>query len=69
MISITYLAVDGFTETRAFETHAEARTYAVHWIGAHPEIGRSYAISGDGIGRITAEGIAIHDLFEKETNQ
>ncbi|WP_171181152.1 hypothetical protein [Ruegeria sp. HKCCD8929] len=66
MITVTYLASDGFTKTETFTTRSEAREFAVHWVGEHPEMGGTYAISGDGVGRITAEGISINDLFQKE---
>lgn len=51
-IQLRYSAVDGYTEKRTFSTIAGAQRYAHKAIGAHPEIGSMYAVSGDGIGKI-----------------
>ena len=63
MITIIYDSIDGFQEVGTFETINEARAFATRWVGQHPEIAGSYAISGDGVGRIMAQGISLDDLF------
>lgn len=62
-ISLTYSAVDGARVRRTFKTLKGAKAFAQNWVGAHPEIGSHYAVSGDGIGKITANGVALSELF------
>ncbi len=62
-IRLRYSSVDGHAEERAFSSVAEAQRFAHHWIGPYPEIGRGYAVSGDGIGKIEAKGITLAVLF------
>ncbi len=62
-ITVRYSTVDHFTETRRFRTLAKAREYAQHLIGKTPEMGRTYAISGDGIGKIEVRGTTLANLF------
>jgi len=62
-IRLRYSSVDGHAEERAFSSVAEAQRFAHRWIGPHPEIGRGYAVSGDGIGKIEARGITLAALF------
>jgi len=63
MIAIRYRTVDGANVRRTFQTINGARRFAHKWVGAHPEIGTRYAISGDGVGKITCEGCSLDDLF------
>jgi hypothetical protein len=62
-IRLRYSSVDGHAEEKTFSSVAEAQRFAHHWIGPHPEIGRGYAVSGDGIGKIEARGITLAALF------
>ena len=62
-ITVCYLAVDGAKAWQTFDTIAKARSWAVEWVGRHPELGHHYAVSGDGIGRVTVAGCSIHELF------
>ena len=50
-------------EEQAFSALTDAQRFAHDWIGPHPEIGRGYAVSGDGIGKIEARGITLTALF------
>jgi hypothetical protein len=64
MITVRYSSVDGFKAKRTFKTVAAARAYAVARVGAGAEVSRSgYAISGDGVGKITVEGIDLGELL------
>ncbi len=65
-IKVRYSTIDRFTETRKFKTLDGARKFAQNWIGRHPEIGGHYAVSGDGIGKITVSGATLADLFPQE---
>jgi len=65
-IIVRYNSVDRYSERRTFKTLKFARRYAHKWIGEHPEIGCGYAVSGDGIGKITVDGATLDDLFGPE---
>ena len=62
-ITVFYNAIDGALARRKFKTLAGARGYAVKMVGATPEFGSYYAVSGDGIGKITVEGCTLRELF------
>ena len=62
-ITVRYSACDGARITRRFKTREGARRFAVKYVGEHPEIGFSYAISGDGVGKVTVSGCTLEDLF------
>jgi hypothetical protein len=66
-IIVHYRSVDGCAIEETFHLLCDAQRFAHHWIGAHPEIGRGYAISGDGIGRIKAWGVSLAALFPAPT--
>jgi len=67
-IVVRYKAIDGFAQTRRFKTLAGARRFAQRCVGRMPEVGSGYAVSADGVGRITVstdgdEPVDVHDLF------
>jgi hypothetical protein len=62
-MKVTYQSCDGSRKTKTFKDLAAAREFAQYWIGKNPEMGSRYAISGDGIGKITAEGVELRALF------
>jgi hypothetical protein len=62
-ITVRYEAIDGFRQTRKFKTVKGARTYAVNRVGEHADQGTNYAVSFDGIGKITVRGCTIGELF------
>lgn len=62
-ITVRYTSIDGCRESRTYKTLEGARKFAQYWIGPHPEIGYSYAIAGDGVGKITVLGAALAELF------
>ncbi len=62
-ITVYYSAVDGYRQTKVFKTVAGASKYATRRLGATPEMGSHYAVSGDGIGKIEATGCPLIDLF------
>ena len=63
MIRVTYSSVDGARTIKFFPIRAEARAFAVEYVGPHPDLGRNYAISGDGIGKIEVQGCTLQELF------
>jgi hypothetical protein len=64
-VTVRYAAVDGFRQTRKFKTLAGAQRFAQKWVGETPEVCRHYAVSGDGVGKVTVEGCLIDQLFPK----
>ena len=62
-IKVTYTSIDRVRITRSFGTLAGARKFAANYVGHHPEIGCGYAISSDGIGKITVKGCTLANLF------
>jgi len=65
VITVRYSSIDGYSEKRKFKTLAGARAYAQKWVGKNPEMGSTYAVSSDGIGKITAT-VALWSLFEDD---
>src|SRR5271155_2603467 len=55
-IVVLYTSVDGCRIKRAFKRTGWARKFAQKWVGPCPEIGRSYAISDDGVDKIEVWG-------------
>lgn len=64
-ITLRYHAVDGHRTTRVYKTIETARAYAQKMLGECPELGQNYAVSGDGVGTITAEGCTLIELFPR----
>ena len=61
-ITVTYSSIDHFRKTRSFKTIEGARKFAIRCVGT-PDIGSHYAVSFDGIGKITVEGCTLRELF------
>lgn len=69
-IIVRYSSIDSYgrSKRRVFKTLATARRYAQKWVGRHPDLGSSYAISGDGVGKITVSGDAtLTELFADDS--
>lgn len=62
-ITVRYSSIDRFSKSRSFKTIDGARRWARYWVGNHPEIGSGYAVSGDGVGKITVRGCTLDELF------
>lgn len=69
MIKVKYISVDSYGrgKWKTFKTLKGARKFAQYWVGKHPELGSTYAVSGDGVGKIVAEGVALKDLFGEDS--
>jgi hypothetical protein len=65
MIRVRYESIDRFSKTRRFKTLKGAQKFAQKYLGETPEMGSFYAVSGDGIGKITCEGCRLYDLFPR----
>ena len=55
-IRLSYRAIDGYRLTRTYKTLAGARRFAWRWAGRHPEVGSTYAVTFDGVGRVDWSG-------------
>jgi len=62
IIKVRYLSVDGCSKSRQFKTLKGARKFAHECVGEHPDLGSCYAVSFDGVGRITTN-IPLQELF------
>lgn len=50
-------------QDQVVKTVKGAQKYAHERVGAHPEIGGWYAVSGDGVGKVQVVGIDINEVF------
>lgn len=64
-ITVSYSSLDGGSQKRNYKTLKGARAFAHKWVGETPTLGGWYAVSFDGIGKITVEGCSLLDLFPK----
>lgn len=62
-IKVRYSSVDGSVMNRKFKTLSGARKFATDYVGQNPEIGGTYAVSSDGIGKVQVEGVTLAELF------
>jgi hypothetical protein len=63
-MKVVYSSIDRVRIARQFKTLAPAMRFAHKWVGQHPDLaGDRYAISNDGVGKITAEGVTLRELF------
>lgn len=63
MITVRYSSIDGYSQTRKFKTLSGARRYANKWVGPQDVEGGSYAVSDDGVGKVTWQGTTRRKLF------
>jgi hypothetical protein len=64
-IRVHYTSIDGVHKTRAFNDIVAAQLFAQDMLGECPEIGSHYAVSGDGVGKITVNGATLAQLFPR----
>jgi hypothetical protein len=64
-ITVRYSSVDSYGKaiTRKFKTMKGASKFARKWVGDYPDLGSTYAVSFDGVGKVTVEGCTIKELF------
>jgi len=65
MIGVTYTSIDWVRKSKTFKTLKGAQNFAQYWVGETPELGSFYAVSFDGVGKITCAGCALIELFPK----
>lgn len=65
-INLFYSSIDGYESELSFDSLDAAREYAQKRVGETPEMGTTYAVSSDGIGKIEVDGgCTLADLFPK----
>jgi hypothetical protein len=64
MITVYYKSIDGVRKHEVCQDLQHAREWASYWVGKHPTVGSSYAVSDDGIGKVSVAGCTIRDLFK-----
>ncbi len=62
-ITVRYSSIDGCSKSRKFKSLKGAQAFAQRYVGKTPEMGGSYAVSGDGVGKIEVTGVALSALF------
>lgn len=65
MIKLYFSSVDGCRWVKQFKTLDGARRAALKQIGP-PEVGSTYAVSGDGVCKVQVAGATIRELFPQE---
>jgi hypothetical protein len=65
-ITVRYQSIDGVSETRSFPSIWTAQNWPQRMIGRHPTLGSHYAVSDDGVGKITVTGCTLADIFPEE---
>ena len=64
MIKLYFETLDGVRKTKSFNTLAGARKTTWNWVGKDAEIGSYYAVSGDGVVKVTIlQGCTLAELF------
>lgn len=63
-ITVTYRSIDRARITRKFKTVEAARRFAAEYVGPAPDMACGYAVSDDGIGKITVVGTTLAALFD-----
>jgi len=64
-ISVLYESIDRFCQRRKFKTVKGASKFARKWVGDHPEQGSYYAVSFDGVGKVSWSGATFDELFPR----
>lgn len=62
-MKITYTSIDGVRKARTFKTLAAARKFALDYVGPQDVEGGWYAVSFDGVGKVTWSGVTREELF------
>jgi hypothetical protein len=62
-MKITYTSIDGVRKTRSFKTSQAARRFAIKMVGPQDAEGGDYAVSADGVGKVTWSGVTRAHLF------
>lgn len=67
-ITPRFASIDGYRKTCHYKTLAAAQKRAWEMVGRHPDVSQTfnYAVSGDGICKVTPSGVSLSDLFPPE---
>jgi len=64
-ITVRVETLDHFRKTRRFRTLNGARRFAQQWVGEAPDLGSTYAVSFDGIAKVTVSGATLAEIFPR----
>lgn len=66
-IVVRYESIDGFRKQGTFGSLELAQEFAQKWVGETPELSITYgyAVSNDGVAKVTCSGVPIDKLFPK----
>jgi hypothetical protein len=69
LIRLTYSTIDRYRKAGVFKTLKGAQKFAHRWVGPHPEVSETfrYAVSADGVGKLTVDGVSFAELFPDHT--
>jgi hypothetical protein len=64
-ITVRYSSIDRFSQRRKFKTLKGAQRFAAKWVGPTPDVSETfgYAVSFDGMGKVTWSGCTSQELF------
>ncbi len=62
-ITVSLATIDGFYKTKSYKTVKAARKFAAYYVGETPEFGSTYAVSFDGVAKVTVVGCSLQELF------
>ncbi len=66
MITLRFSTIDGVRKTHKYSTLAGARKKALSWVGPVDSTSGSYAVSSDGVVKVTCKGCTLTELFSTE---
>lgn len=62
-ITLHFSTIDGIRKTHRYSTLAGAQRKAKNWVGAVDSTSGSYAVSSDGVVKVSCEGCTLAELF------
>lgn len=62
-ITVSVSTIDGFYKAKSYKTVKAARKFAVYYVGETPDFGSSYAVSFDGVAKVSVTGCSLQELF------
>ena len=65
-IVVTYTSIDFVHKTNKYWSLKGARAFAVKMVGENAEFGSTYAVSNDGVGKVTVQGCSLAELFGRD---
>jgi hypothetical protein len=64
-VTLSFATVDGVRKILSYDSVEAARVAAHDWVGEAPTFGSDYAISDDGVVRVSVNGATLTDIFPR----